>query len=333
MKIDVELIYAVAPSARRDIAEATAANSAIIEQYGITEPADLANFLGQTATETGGFNRLEENLFYTSTDRLRQVWPSRFPSDAAAAPYVRNPQKLANLVYGNRGGNRPGTNDGWNFRGSGEIQTTFHDGFALVDQEAGLSSVASPDILRAMPGALQAACVFWRHNRLSRFATSGDIVGLTKAVNGGLTGLADRRVFTDRAMKAIIALPASQARQRDADDTMIRRGMTGDAVSAIQTNLQAHGYYVGGVIDGKYGDGTEDAVRHFQGEHGLNVDGVVGPATMKALTASAAPTPIDPVMTDATAGENIAAPMNLGGLIANVFRAILTAISSSRGQH
>jgi len=77
--------------------------------------------------ETGGtFGPVTENLNYTSAARIKQVWPKRFPTLASAEPYVKNPRALANKVYGDRAdlGNRPGTDDGWNYRGRGLAQIT-----------------------------------------------------------------------------------------------------------------------------------------------------------------------------------------------------------------
>lgn len=87
---------------------------------------------------------VRENLTYSSAARLRAVWPSRFKSDAAAAPYVRNPQKLANFVYGGRLGNT-GPNDGWLYRGGGFPQTTGKENYQKVGRVVGVDLVGYPD--------------------------------------------------------------------------------------------------------------------------------------------------------------------------------------------
>src|ERR1041385_2968197 len=99
MKITREFIFAIAPAARPEYGDAIVEHQGLLAKYGISSIPDVCHFLAQCAAETQGFNKLEESLFYTSTKRLRQVWPSRFKSDDAAAPYVRAPEKLANLVY------------------------------------------------------------------------------------------------------------------------------------------------------------------------------------------------------------------------------------------
>lgn len=283
-RIDPEYLYAIAPGASKAVVDGIVAHQALLAQYGLTDD-DVPFFFGQIATETGGFTKLEENLTYTSIKRLRQVWPARFPSDAAAAPYIRNPQALANLTYGGRLGNRSGTSDGWNFRGSGAAQTTGRYNFSMVEKATSKPATTQPDLLRSFPLALEAACVYWRDNKLLRFVANGDIVGLTKAWQGGDGGLADRRLFTDRAQRAWKALPPTKVRQRDENPTWPRKGLIGEQVTHIQKRLQAHGEYVGGVLDGRFGDATDDAVRAFQASRGLVVDGVVGEATLKALNA------------------------------------------------
>lgn len=105
---------------------------AILDQWikgGYLDPRWLAYILATANHETGGkFAVVTENLNY-SAPRLVEVWPKRFPSVASARPYANNPQKLANFVYGGRGGNTK-PDDGWRYRGRGLVQITFKDNYA-----------------------------------------------------------------------------------------------------------------------------------------------------------------------------------------------------------
>jgi hypothetical protein len=103
----------------------------VFPKYGITTPLLIAHVMAQVSHECGAGHDVIENLNYSAT-RIRQVWPSRFATVEAAAPYANNPQKLANKVYNGRLGNRVGSNDGWNFRGRGGSQTTGRDGYKRV---------------------------------------------------------------------------------------------------------------------------------------------------------------------------------------------------------
>lgn len=289
MKITADMIYAVAPGAKREIVDGIVAGTADFLKFGIVAKRDIAFFLGRAAVETAGFTRLEENLYYTSTKRLRQVWPGRFKSDAAAAPYVRNPQALANLTYGGRLGNVL-PNDGWLYRGSGDFQTTGGYNFRKVQIGGGIPCINKPELLREHPGALTAALVYWKDNNLGRFVAANDVAGLCKAVQGGLAGLADQRLFTDRALRAVDGV----APPRVDTSGWLRKGDKGSVVREAQGHLQRHGFYVGGKLDADFGDGMADAVEHFQRARGLVADGVIGTATWEALRAVASPTAPDP---------------------------------------
>jgi len=286
MKITPAILFAIAPGARSEYVDAIVKYWPDFQkQYGLTD-ADVPHSLAHIAAETGGFNSLEENLTYTSTKRLRQVWPSRFKTDAAAAPYVRNPQKLANLVYGGRLGNT-GPNDGWLYRGSGCKQTTGKTNFAAVERATGIPAVAHPELLRAFPAALESAMVYWRDNRLSRIvAAGGDVAAkLTKAIQGGTGGLADRRTYTTRALAAVsgaMGVPTKPADPVAVASKMLRKGSTGQRIINLQTMLKSLGFNVGNV-DGIFGGATEYAVKLFQRQHGLVVDGVAGPTTYAML--------------------------------------------------
>jgi len=162
------------------------------EDSGISTPKRIQFFIATIGVETGGLRSIEENLSY-SAKRLTEVWPKRFPTQAAAKPYAYNPQALAEKVYGGRKdlGNRKG--DGWAFRGSGYFQTTGRANFARSGAEN------DPDSLRDPDAGFRAACDFVRNNGLNRLADAGDVAGYRKRVNGGTTGLSEFKTYLDRA--------------------------------------------------------------------------------------------------------------------------------------
>lgn len=196
------LIAAVAPKARADIVAAFVAADEPIVAAGITTPVRIAHFLAQVATETGGLVSVEENLSY-SAKRLCEVWPKRFPTLASAAPYANNPKALAEKTYGGRLGNvQPG--DGWRYRGGGALQTTGRDNYRKAGFEA------NPDALRTPAVALATALTFWIDNRCNALADTDDVEAVRRRVNGGLTGIADCRLYLARA-KAALRQPAPAA--------------------------------------------------------------------------------------------------------------------------
>jgi putative chitinase len=171
-----------------------AAAPAVLPKYGIETDRELAQFMAQVSEESGGGTELEENLHY-SAERLRQVWPSRFPTLRAAAPYAHNPRLLADKVYDGRMGNKMNSDDGWNFRGRGLIQITGRAMYEAVGKITGLELVAHPELATDPKSALEVACGYWKHCGANRVASSDDIVFVTKLVNGGLNGLAEREAW------------------------------------------------------------------------------------------------------------------------------------------
>lgn len=283
--ITEKTIRMIAPGADDSILRGIVDHQSLLKNAGINTPLRVAHFLGQCAHETRGFTRLEESLYYTTASRLMAVWPTRFPTRASATPFLRNPQKLANKVYANRLGNT-GPNDGWRYRGSGMTHTTGKYNFSVVQKQTHLPVVDQPELLRKMPHALLAAAVFWEQNNLVRFADADDISGLTRAIQGAQYGLSERRVYTERARKALATHdgPSSAALpypSQPAKKPILRNGSYGKSVKKLQRRLKAHGIDLND--DGIFGDDTFEAVERFQAEHGLMVDGVVGPSTWAAL--------------------------------------------------
>lgn len=157
---------------------------------------EIPDFLGQVLHESGELERLEEGLNY-SAERLCAVWPNRFPTISAAQPFARNAVALANKVYAGRMGNVE-AGDGWKYRGSGPIQVTGRANFEALERATGLPLVDNPDLLRRPGAEALRVCVAWWEGNIPD-GILGDIEKVTRRVNGGTTGLADRERLTDEA--------------------------------------------------------------------------------------------------------------------------------------
>lgn len=162
----------------------------------------LAHFLAQVCHETGGLRILVENLNYTTPQRLMAVWPSRFPTLASALPFVRNPRALANKVYGGRMGNvRP--DDGWTYRGRGLLQMTGRAHYARNGRALGIPLEQQPELAISPEHAVAVALETWRASGCDVSADADDIVAVTRRINGGLIGLADRRAWLVKTKAAL----------------------------------------------------------------------------------------------------------------------------------
>ena len=164
-------------------------------KFQINTPLRLAHFLAQCGHESGGFRATQENLNY-SAKGLNGIFKKYFPTEAAAAAYARNPQKIANKVYGNRMGNGDeASGDGFKFRGRGYIQLTGKDNYTAFGKSIGEDICANPDKVAAQYALLSAAW-FFNKNKLHIMADGGAtdavVTSITKRVNGGTIGLADR---------------------------------------------------------------------------------------------------------------------------------------------
>ncbi|MEO7494805.1 MAG: glycoside hydrolase family 19 protein [Massilia sp.] len=188
----------------------TDALNACMEAGAINTNARQAAFLAQVLLESGELRQLQESLSY-SAQRLRQVWPQRFPTDAAAEACSHNPEKLANKVYASRMGNGDeASGDGWKYRGRGLIQLTGHENYARFATAMKVDALANPDLLQQPAGAALSAAWFWQSKGLNEVADltidkDGDahFIELTRRINGGTNGLLQRRAYWDRARLAL----------------------------------------------------------------------------------------------------------------------------------
>lgn len=181
----------------------------IMRDYGLTGFNEQCQLLAHMWVESGGYRAFAENLTYTA-ERLHAVWPNRFPTVASAQPYARNPKALAVKVYGDRMGNRPGTTDGWDCRGSGGLQHTGRSEFSRVAKRTGVDVLSAPDKLRDVLNAelmWRAACTYFVDRGAVAPARAGDTLTTCKKINGGVNGLADRRTMVARITKIMGSRP------------------------------------------------------------------------------------------------------------------------------
>ena len=164
-------------------------------KFQINTPLRLAHFLAQCGHESGGFRLTQENLNY-SAKGLMGIFKKYFPTEAIANAYQRNPQKIANKVYSNRMGNGDeASGDGFKFRGRGYIQLTGKDNYTAFGKSIGEDICANPDKVSSQYALLSAAWFFSKnklHIMADGGATDAVVTSITKRVNGGTIGLADR---------------------------------------------------------------------------------------------------------------------------------------------
>lgn len=164
-------------------------------RFELNTPLRLAHFLAQAGHESGGFKAVTENLNYGAKG-LRGIFGKYFPTDAKALEYERKPEKIANLVYGNRMGNgAETTGEGFKFRGRGYIQLTGKANYEAFDKVVAEDLISNPDLVATKYPLLSAAWFFHKnglHKIADEGATEAVVTKVTKRINGGTIGLADR---------------------------------------------------------------------------------------------------------------------------------------------
>lgn len=163
----------------------------LLNKYNINTPLRLAHFFAQLQHESN-FKLVSENLNYSRT-RLLEVFPKYFNSENVD-DYAGKPEKIANRVYANRMGNGLETSgDGWKYRGKSYIQLTGYNNYKALSDATGVDYINNPDLLLNEPDAMLCACWFWSINSINKYADNDDVESVTRRINGGLNGLADRK--------------------------------------------------------------------------------------------------------------------------------------------
>jgi putative chitinase len=175
---------------------------AAFARYGITTLLLVAHVMAQGSLECGAGHEVIEDLSY-SAQRAHEVWPSRFPSVGDAVPYAHNPKALGNKVYGGRMGNHPGTDDGSDYLGRGFAQTTGRDEYERLGKLTGLDLVNHPELLLDPAHFLECGVANFVLCGCLPFARRDDVVGVTKRLNGGTNGLAQREQWLAKWKQAL----------------------------------------------------------------------------------------------------------------------------------
>ncbi|BCA28386.1 glycoside hydrolase family 19 protein [Metapseudomonas otitidis] len=213
MQITEQQLLQILPNARRQAGVFVSSINRAAARYDITSRVRLCAFLAQAGHESAELTRLVENLNYGAAG-LANTWPARFALDPAARPrqpnglaqsLERQPEAIANAVYGNRMGNGPAASgDGWRYRGRGLFQITGRAQYQRCGSALGLPLVVQPELLERPEHAAMSAAWFWDDNGLNALADAGRFDDITQRINGGQNGRAERRLLWDRA-RAVLA--------------------------------------------------------------------------------------------------------------------------------
>jgi putative chitinase len=180
--------------------------SKLLPDYEINTPKRIAAFIAQCSHESGGFTALKENLNYKPAT-LRKLFAKYFPTDALAEEYCAKPNKqeaIASRIYASRMGNGDeASGDGYKYCGRGLIQLTGKSNYVAFADSLEITPEEASEYLATFEGAAQSACWFWESNNLNQWADKGDILTLTKRINGGTIGLEDRIKHYEHALHVL----------------------------------------------------------------------------------------------------------------------------------
>ncbi len=198
------LFASLGPAARPEILRSLGtAGAAHLPAFGIADSvARLSDFLAQTANETGGYTRFEEDLGY-SAERLVDIWPAHF-TRAQATAAVGRPIEIASRAYGGRMGNAPyPSDDGYRFRGMGMLQLTGRANYEATDRRLGIGLDLNPELAAIPALSLLIACDFYKQNNVLAALDAGDTTHAREITNGGRIGLANVNALRAKILRVL----------------------------------------------------------------------------------------------------------------------------------
>lgn len=281
----IDAVQRIAPKALENYIEAIRQGSSLFERHGITTPLRMGHFLAQALHETGGFTILRENMNYTKAARLLEIFGVGRHSAAITASeathLVGNPEAIAERVYGlgnpykarELGNTEPG--DGFRYRGNGVLQTTGRANHRRMGAACGLDFEGNPELVTAPEHALKPALQEWTDHNLNIFADRSDIRTITRKINGGLNGLADRERWFNKLWPLL--------KTADQPEEAWKASHEDGYVKWLQEALNILGADPKLNVDGRYGPATRRAVKEFQKIARIGADGIAGPITEAAI--------------------------------------------------
>lgn len=281
MGLAYDVLLAVAPRALDNYKTAFLDGDDLLARFEITTPMRLAHFMAQVLHECGDGKILFENLRYTTPARLMEIFGvgrhSAAVRESELPGLVGNPEALAERVYGlgnppkarELGNTRPG--DGFKFRGGGALQTTGGGAYRRIGDQIGVNLHGHPELIVVPEHALKPALHEWDDGNLNALADRNDIRRITRRINGGYNGIADRQAKFDLIWAKLSRGEAWRSAATDPDTTWLQ-----EALNRLGADPPLK-------VDGKYGPGTTTAVKAFQKLARLKVDGVAGDITRAAL--------------------------------------------------
>jgi putative chitinase len=232
----------------------------VFSKYGAASSMVVAHAMAQFSHECGAGGEMVENINYTA-ERAHEIWPGRFPSAgevyAKVGSFPGDPDfhiKLIDSVYGNRMGNRPGTHDGSAFIGRGLSQVTGREGYENLSAKTGLDLINHPELASDPANALECGVADFVLCGCLPFAVQDNIYEVTKHLNGGEIGLAERTAWLAKWKAAL-----------------------------VQNGLNVLGASPTLVVDGDLGPGTQTMIRAFQAKNGLATSGEIDAALCAAI--------------------------------------------------
>ena len=245
----------------------------IMPNCNAAKRADFFPFIQQAMQEFGITSYLRESAFLAQL--AHESGELRYMEEIASGAAYEGRKDLGNT--------QPG--DGKRYKGRGPIQLTGRANYTKYGQLLGLDLVNNPTMAATKEVGFRIAGQFWKLNGLNELADQQKFESITRRINGGINGLADRIKYYERAKKVLskddCAAASNAVSGAEYPGSPLRQGSKGDAVRVIQQRLSELGYSVS--VDGNFGPGTASAVVAFQKKNNLGSDGVVGPGTWTAL--------------------------------------------------